>query len=229
MGRPQGQALVSAATQYDPSFNAGTFALRNSVKKDFTSGQMSRGIQSFNQVIDHLNELQNAADALKNVDLKRYNSLANFLAVETGDPRVVRFNTVKNAVGTELMRAWRQAGVGSEREIEAWSKPIESSGSPAQLNTAISELGKLIAGGTRAIENKWQTSMGEANPTPKFLSKRAASIMDRIAPGELGKSLNEPVGAGNRSKPSASDIAYLRAHPEKRGAFVSRFGEEALQ
>src|SRR6185437_1362470 len=101
---PYWQKMVADITQYDPSFDAVNYNSRAATRKDFTSGKSAQNITSFNTAIGHAGTLMKAADELKNTDYPLINKVANAYESATGDPRIVRFNTAKQAVADELTR-----------------------------------------------------------------------------------------------------------------------------
>jgi hypothetical protein len=118
---PYWQNMISLVSQYDPSFDAVNYGARSKTRNDFTAGKSAQQANALNTVIGHLGQLSDAADSLKNTSFPYYNTAANFLAKQTGDPRINQFNITRKAVVDELTRVYRGTG-GSEKDIETWTQ-----------------------------------------------------------------------------------------------------------
>jgi hypothetical protein len=77
----------------------------------------------------------------------------------TGDPRIVAFNTAKQAVADEMTRVFRGTG-GSNADIEGWEKNLNAANSPEQLNAAIKQGVNLLASRANAIGEQYKKGMG---------------------------------------------------------------------
>ncbi len=180
---PYWQSMISLVGQYDPSFDATNYGNRAKTRADFSSGKSAQTINALNTVAQHLDRLSTSADGLANSSLPAYNTIANLISKATGNPAVTKFETDKKAVVDELTRAWRQAG-GTESDIKSWSQVLDSSGSPAQLHTAIGEMGNLLEGKLSAMETQLKQGMGPATDL-KAITPEARATLDKLkAKGE---------------------------------------------
>lgn len=178
---PYWQDMISKVSQYDPSFDAVNYNARAKTRSDFTSGKTAQQINAMNTVTGHLQSLSDAADSLNNSNWPLYNTVANAMASNSGDPRIKQFDATKKAVVDELTRVWRGSG-GSEGDIKTWSDTINNAGSPAQLHGVIGQIGELLNSKLNALGEQYQQGMGTtANPiqlvTPK--SKQVLNLLEQ--------------------------------------------------
>lgn len=191
---PYWAGLIQKVFQYDPTFDTAQ-ASNNSrlkVRNDFTSGKSAQQINALNTVVGHLGTLADAADKLNNTSIPFVNSAKNFLKSSTGNPAVVNFDTAKEAVASELVRVWRQAG-GSEQDIQGWKNQISSANSPQQLHAAFSQIGHLLESKLGSLQEQYQQGMGISKVnviTPE--ARRALDRLEGIRNAESGK----PASAG---------------------------------
>jgi hypothetical protein len=172
-------AALQAAVYLDPTFDATQYGARYALRRDFTSGNGAKALNSLNMTISHLNDLNQKADALNNRQVPAWNAVGNWLLTqEGGDPRVTNFNVTKNAVANELTRLFRGTG-GAEADIQAWNQNINSSESPAQLKGAVETALHLLAGRAAALEDQWNKGIGKPRDF-HFLSDQSKKIIGQL-------------------------------------------------
>jgi hypothetical protein len=176
---PYWQNMISLVSQYDPSFDAVNFNARASTRKAFTSGKEAASVNALNTVLGHLDSLGQAADDLNNSSVPLWNSVTNYLASSTGDPRVKKFEATKKAVVDELTRAWRGSG-GSEGDIKSWSSTLDAAASPEQLHGVIGQLGELLESKISALNDQYGKGMGTTSGGLNLLSPHSAEVLKRI-------------------------------------------------
>lgn len=197
---PYWQGMLSAVSQYDPSFDAVNYNARSNTRKGFTSGKEAQTVNALNTVAEHLGTLSDNAVALHNFSsfgafTKTANRLKNSYLEASGDPRIARFNTSKKAVADEVAKVWRASG-GSEKDIQENLKNLDGAQSPEQLNAAIGTLTNLIYGKIAALQDQYTTGMGQTqNPRP-LVSPEAQKAFDktiaRMNGVESGAQVNKP-------------------------------------
>lgn len=176
---PYWQNMLQMVSQYDPTFDAINFNARVGTRKDFTSGTSAKNITALNTVIGHLDTFSKAADSLNNTSLPAYNSIANWMSSNSGDPRVKQFENTRKAVADELTRVWRGTG-GAEADIQAWLNTMSAAGSPAQLHGVIKNIGDLLESRLSAIQDQYKRGMGTTEQPLQFLTPEARSTLDRL-------------------------------------------------
>ena len=68
---PGAAAMMRRVEELNPSYDAKNYATAQRTNNSFAVGVEGRTVRSFNVAIDHLDTLKDAADALKNNDIKR--------------------------------------------------------------------------------------------------------------------------------------------------------------
>ena len=196
---PYWQQMLSAVAQYDPNFDTINYNARAKTRSDFTSGKSAQQVNALNTVIGHLDTLAEKAKALNNSSWKSYNSLANFISTETGDPKVTNFKVAREAVVDELTRVWRQAG-GSEKDIEARKEQLDAAASPDQLYGAIAGMGDLLESKLGSMQEQYQ--QGTGTKSIEMITPQARSTLTKLE----RLSGRQPVQAVASSGPKVGEI-----------------------
>lgn len=169
---PYWQQMLSAVSQYDPSFDAVNYNARSGTRKAFTSGKEAQTVNSLNTVAEHLGALSDAVQNLNNSSFQPYNAAKNKVADLLGDKDIATFNTTKKAVADEVAKVWRATG-GSEADIQENLKNLSGSQSPEQLNAAIGTLTRLISGKVSALQDQYKQGMGTTKQVKSLVSPEA--------------------------------------------------------
>lgn len=167
----QALALVKA---YDPNYDESQYAARAKYNSDFNSGAINTQRTNVNTAINHLNDLKTAADALAplfshggvlGIGTQTYNNIADVIANNAGDPRVIAYNNIANKVATEISGAYGE-NTGGERTAQDVLSEINSSA--AQKDALINSTVTLLSGLTNSIYQDYQSNMGKA-PAPNSI------------------------------------------------------------
>ena len=194
---PQVQALLGMVSQYDPSFDAVNYNSRNKTRQSATSGPIATSANALNTVLGHMDTLTTAADALNNTSIPIYNSLANTVASNLGDPRVKQFDATKKAVVDELTRVWRGNG-GSEGDIKSWAATLDAANSPDQIHGVIGQMGDLLKSKIDALNDQYTKGMGTTAGGLDLLTPKSQQVLDKIQGRSSGQT------SSDSSTPSAS-------------------------
>jgi len=191
---PFGQRLTTFTQQYDPEFDAGSYPARAAQRKNYLGGgKQYQELQSINTVAGHLQNLMSSADGLNNYEgLGPLNAPVNYArATYRGweqDPALAKFNTDKQAVLTELGKAYR-GGQVTESELRQWQSNLDTMSTPSQVRTVIGELNDLLASKRLALEEGYRGTMGQYNALPKDFSSvndRTRKIFDNVGAWSRG-------------------------------------------
>jgi len=193
------EAMLERIAQYDPTFDVKKYPARQKVVNDFTSGVTANNITALDQALNHMGTLSQLADALKNNDVRVVNLVVNNVRNQLGDPRITNYQTAQTAVGTELMRVFRQVNA-SEQETKDWMSKFPLTGSPAQMQGSLGIGAKLLAGRVNALNNRWNNGMDVTTGYPKIMSPEAKAVLDKMI--------------GNTDAPATG--AYSDAEKERR-------------
>jgi hypothetical protein len=123
--------IRNAVFQYDPDYSD----QRAQIRKAFTTGADGRNIGALNTATVHLDQLSQAADALKNGSFQPGNSAYNYFSSMLGAPAPTNFSSLKAAVSGELASALK--GNATDAEIATMNKNISDAQSPDQLHGAV--------------------------------------------------------------------------------------------
>lgn len=227
---PYWQQMISAVSQYDPSFDAVNYNARASTRKDFTSGKSAQNVTAINTAMGHLNSLKDSADALNNSSVPLWNTVANAAESAVGDPRLKSFNLNKDAVADELTRVFRQSG-GSAADIADWKAQLDSSGSPEQFKGVMQKGIDLLNSRLDSIAQQYNTGMGTTKQGVDLLSPKAQAAYQRLT-GEASPLTNAAQGAQQpkaqkATLPPAGAIAMLKANPALAPMFEQKYGISA--
>jgi hypothetical protein len=152
------QALLSEVKAIKPDFNSGDFAIEQSVRKDFTSGDAAKNLNAFNTAIEHAKQLDAATGDLKNFDTRILNKLGNAYGVEMGKDPVTNFNVIKNALVGEISKVFK-GGQATDAEIAHLVGPFDAANSPAQLKGAVRQAIALMNSKREALQGQYDQGM----------------------------------------------------------------------
>ena len=190
------QAMLQHVAQFDPSFDQVNYNARAATRKGFTSGKEAQTINALNTVAEHLGTFSDYTKDLDNTRFPVINRVKNWLASQTGDPDIARFNTAKKAVADEVAKVWRASG-GSEADIQENLRNLDGAQSPAQLNAAIGTLTKLIHGKISALQDQYKSGMGTTENVRPLVSPEAQAAFDKTLKraGEDTNAFDKDAGA----------------------------------
>lgn len=203
---PQGMQMLAAASQYDPTFDASNYQARAAQRKNYQGGgKQFQEAQALNTVAGHLHDFMQTADALGNTQYPLYNSIANSFAKATGDPRIDKFNTVRQAVTNELSKAYR-AGQVTEGDVKDWQSNLNAAQSPDQLKGVIGQLNDLLSSKRNALEEGFKQTMGPVQLPSDFsaTNERTKALFDDVSKWAHGE---QPAQAPARGGAGVSDGA----------------------
>lgn len=173
-------AVQNALNQYDPQFDGSVWGVRNAQQKEMsTNGNAGKMILAVNQLLPHLKTASDKAADLDNSDYPAANTIANFWATQTGDPRVKKFETVREVAAMDAARLLRGSGQMAEEDINFWRKTLGAAGSPAQLQETLKLLADDLMGARiSSIQHSYRMNM-RMEP-PDFVSKEAKEALETI-------------------------------------------------
>lgn len=222
---PYWQGMLQHVAQYDPSFDAVNYTARAGTRKAFTSGKEAQNVNALNTVAEHLGTFSDDAAALNNTSFPAINTVKNWIAGQTGDPTIARFNTAKKAVADEIAKVWRASG-GSEADIQENLRNLSGAQSPAQLNAVIGTLTQLIHGKIAALQDQYGAGMGTTANPRALISPEAQTSFDKTLQraGVDTTAFNQSVGAqlpqvGHAALSPAATAAPQMARPTTDAEF----------
>lgn len=166
------------------------FAAAKVAIQRFQSGPQGNTVRSFNVLVDHLHTLSTAATALKNGDIRTFNSWKNTWAANTGNPAPTNFDGVKALVGDEIVKAVVGSS-GALADREEVKKDLNRASSPKQLSELVENYKKLALGQLNGLRKQYE------------VSTKRKDFGDMLLPGTL-KALGGHEG-GEKGKGSEPD------------------------
>lgn len=212
MKSPYGQQMMAAVNQAYPGYQGQDYAVKLSAEKGFVGGGVdAKFIDSANSLGGHLDTLSKLADSLKNGDLPLFNKVANSWAANTGSSVPTNFDTAKNIVGGEIVKAIVGAGGGEGDRAKAQAA-FNAASSPEQLQGAIQTATNIFHTQVEARELKYQQTTGKSDFGAR-LTPQARQTFGVADPGQTGGPSAPSVpggGVGSQGNPivpkSQSDI-----------------------
>jgi hypothetical protein len=195
---PYWQNMLRNVAQFDPEFDAINYNSRSKTRADFTSGKSAQNMTAINTTVGHLGTLLDAGNSLDNTSYPLVNQAVNSYRSATGDPRIVGFNTAKQAVADEMTRVFRGTG-GSNADVEGWEKNLNAANSPEQLQTVIKQGVNLLASRASSIADQYKKGMGTTAQPLQLLNPHALETLKKI-PG--GDALLREMGGSIEAAPS---------------------------
>jgi hypothetical protein len=211
MKAPYWQQKLAQVAQFDPSFDATNFNARAKSRQDFTSGKTAQAIKAGNTMIQHLEEVSRAGDALNNFGSvgTPLNAPVNWAErALLGDPRVTNFNNAVGRYSEEATKFYRGAG-GSESDIKREMANLNPDMSPSQLHGAKQTQLNLLRGGISAYQTQWRNAMGPYTPDFDIISPESQAAIGRMTgSGSPGHAVGDVVNVGGRS------VRITAIHPD---------------
>lgn len=205
----QGQETMAQVQAINPSYDGTQFQQKQKARNAFASGKQGDTVRSLSVATDHLDQLTEAAQALKNGGMPAANKVVNFFSEQTGNSSVTDFNAMKEIVGDEVVKAVVGA-TGAAGDREAIKKSFSAANSPEQLMGVIQKYKGLMGGQLKGLRQQYSKSTG-LDDFDEMVSPNAQA--------QLG-------GKGGTSPPMANNKGWA-LHTDKNGnqAYVSPDGK----
>lgn len=187
----QGQ-LIGLAKQYDPSYNEGSYAIRNSFLKNWQVGGQNSVIQAANTSIDHLTKLWSQAQNLGNANsgdlgpfTSKYNSVAQWLNEGAQNPNVNQFKQTAIALAGEMARIYKN---GSGSNAAPSDEEIKTQLGILTTNVSPQNAKGLIENGVNLMTDRLTSAMENYN---SVMGKQPTSILYQTALDNVKKLQSE--------------------------------------
>lgn len=159
------------------------FSVVQKAQRDFATGKQGQMVNSLNVAISHVETLRELGDALSNGNVTAFNRLAQRWAAETGNPAPTNFDTAKQIVGGEIMKAL-VAGGGGQGERDELRFAFDRAMSPRALGGAINTAERLLAGQFRGLKKQYETTTGLSDFEQAKMTAEALAIFNRYPTSE---------------------------------------------
>lgn len=204
LAKPQGMAIMAAVNQYNPTYDATSMPTRQAARRDFITGADGKSLTAINTAVDHLDSLGHLATALGNGDIQAVNSIGQGFAQQTGSPAPTNFDTAKQVVGDEIVKALVGSG-GAQADRDAAKATVNRASSPQQLAGAIQTYQNLLAGKLGPLRQKYQTNT-KLQDFDDQLTPNTRAVLGALPQGEGGGKSAAPPNPASLPRVGAAKV-----------------------
>jgi hypothetical protein len=182
LSKPYWQNMLAAAQNVDPTFDSAAWSGRVAGVKSFTAGADAGTVRSANQVLGHISDLADKADALHNGDYPALNWAKNKWDSNIGSDAANNWVTQAHAVADELSSFMKGAGHSSDAEIHAWLDSLSPNMSPQQQRGSVQTLMGIYEHALQALEDKRTGAVGSiaSEKMGPLLTQSGQAARDKI-------------------------------------------------
>jgi hypothetical protein len=188
LAKPYWQNMIAAANNVDPSFDGTNWGARVKGMTSFKSGADAGTVRSANQVLGHISDLTDKADALHNTSYPLANWVGNNINAAMGGDASNNWVTQAHAVADELSAFMKGAGHSSDTEIQQWKESLSPNMSPQQQRGAIKTLMGIYDHALSALEDKRTGAIGPvaAEKLGPLVTPAGQAAMDKVRQWAVG-------------------------------------------
>lgn len=179
MRTPYGQSVSAEVLKLNPEYQANEFGSRAKAYKDFMSGKKGDAIRAFNNSLLHLDTLDKLTGALNNGDTKLFNYLGNTFANQTGKPAPTNFESARDIVADEVVKAIIGTGGGVADRDKA-QKAFNTANSPQALRGVFQTYKTLLGGQLLGLSHQYKSSTGRKDFEDQLDSDEARGIYNEL-------------------------------------------------
>lgn len=170
--------LDAWASQYDPTYDASQYKIRQALQNNFTSGSYSKNINSLNTAIGHLGDLTSNFSKLGNNSNTYNNATVNFVKGKIlGQGGITSAGTNINAAVGELASTFKSGGA-TDTEIKNLGN-VDVNSSPEQAKAFVETGIQLLASRLQALTDTYTAGMGKP-PVTNFLSPTNITALSNL-------------------------------------------------
>jgi len=202
--------ILARVRQINPQYNEGDYGNRTKSLNHWNDPQFAGGKQigSYVTVASHLEAIDKLAEALNNKNSVATNATINYIKTQLGHPQVTNFNTAKEAVSAEIVRAI-EGGPGGVADREAARDLLSAANSPQQLKEAIGILRELIKRRIETTQLQYEQSTGRQD----FQQRFPANVQRYL--DIHGTSAEAFGGTGTTPSVTPEKVIELRGHADE--------------
>ena len=195
MRSPWGQQVMAKVGQINPQYQTEQYNSRNKAVSAFSTGKQGDTVRFLNTSISHLDTLDKLAKALSTGDVHAINSLTNLFQREFGVAAPTNFETAKNIVGQEVVKAVTGSGA-AESDRQAAQNAFDKANSPEALVGAIGVVKSLLGGQMRGLRKQYEDTTGLKNFDDRLTPEAKAALEGAQGAGQPGGKV-EAAAAGD--------------------------------
>jgi hypothetical protein len=160
---PKYAGLFAQIKALNPDYDATQFDNRKKTRMAFTTGTQGQQINAMNTAVQHLDLLQQAADALKNGTFRPGNALYNTVSNMFGGTAPGSYEQIKHYVDGEIGNVVTKGAV-TVNEFGQQAKSGGSPSSPAQMKTYIDNAIQIMASKVKSLKYQAGQALGDQDP-----------------------------------------------------------------
>jgi hypothetical protein len=183
-------------------FSPTALETKSKMYEDYRNGKTSQNITAFDAFLGHANDAMDSNDAWRRSGSPLINKPLSWLAKNaTNDANYIGFDTSLEPVRKEFMSFLNANRAEHAEDLKTMQTVLNSDNSPAQIETALKQLGKSADIRLAAIGRKYQNTMGA--PFPNLVSDDGKQTLSRmgIKSKALGQSSTQNVQAPAQPAP----------------------------
>lgn len=200
----------------------------------FTSGPQGNSVRSIGVAVEHLQTLRELGAALRNGNIQIFNELSQRWARATGSPAPTNFDTAKQIIGTEIIKAIGVAGAGTKDEREGIAAQFARASSPDQIEGVVKDAVRpLLLGQLHGLQHQFSVSTGL--PAERFNDLLQPGAREWLTGGTSTPPSAKPAEAKTPARPQISEgrrnevLKWLAANPNNPSAPAIRQRLEQLR
>jgi len=170
-------AIMAQVFKINPDYDTSEFGLEQDAAKKARSGAWADTRLAYNTALDHADQLEKAAKALRNTDSRTLNSMKNFFKTEFGSPDVPTFGAIANAYNHEVTSVVSKGHI-TDAEVQTGHAVMPDNAGPDQ-----------ILGVTAAFKNLMTSKRDELD---KIIKAGAGGKANAILKTNAGDDANDP-------------------------------------
>jgi hypothetical protein len=180
-GMTQDNAVTYIKTFINPGFNQKTYDTLKDMEKEFAStkgGTAGGNLLAFNTATDHLGQLYDAAQALKNGNLKFANGILRQLDIQEGKSAPQVYNNIANALTGESGKVYEGGYAPDVKTKDDIRKTLGLDNSPAGFDGVIKSTAHLMLSKAGEEVNRYVSYKGVL--PPQAISPTAAQVYKKL-------------------------------------------------
>jgi hypothetical protein len=164
----------------DPAdFSPTALKTKSEMYQDYRQGKTSNNIAAFDAFLGHANDAMDANDSWRRSGSPLINKSLSWLAKNaTNDTNYIAFDSSLEPVRKEFMSFLNANRAEHAEDLKTMQTVLNTDNSPAQIETALKQLGKSADIRLAAIGRKYQNTMG--NPFPNLVSDEGKQTLARM-------------------------------------------------
>lgn len=178
---PGGPETMKTVLKLNPDYQEGRYPEINKTMVAFGPGPEGDKTRFLNVGVQHLDVFDQAAQALKNGDIKGLNSLSNYFQDQFGVAAPNTLDGLKQIVATEIEKAVA-GGIGASGDRDRLMKSLSGANSPQALQEMTDGFRALMNGQLKGLQRQYE----DATPnTPSFRGAGQFSFQNKLDPATI--------------------------------------------